>query len=417
MFVKKYDSGLTVVVETMSALRSVSCGIMVGTGSAYETPETSGISHFIEHMLFKGTAKRSAEDIVGAFDAVGASYNAYTSKENTCFYFKSIDEKVEDCFEILSDMFFGSIYATEELDRERHVILEEINMSFDEPDGVCNDVLYRTAYSGSLGMEILGSKANVSRFGKADILKYRSTHYLPSDTVVGFAGNIEPAAAVALVDKYMAQFAAAEYAPPPVVTEQKFKPGYGEYIKDYEQSELAIAFPSMRFGDDRAPALSALDYIFGSSMSSRLFQRLRERMGLAYSICTLPWLGKSGGMFAICANVNVANIEKSVKAIREETDRLLAHGVTDDETEKAKMQLKVSALFSKENPLGYMTAIMRRRLYTDDDYDIDELISEIDKVTAKDINALAHEILTERAAMAYAGKKPPRSIESIYYGK
>ena len=143
MTVKKYKSGLTVIVEENAGLRSVTSGIMVGTGSAYETAENNGISHFIEHMQFKGTEKRSAEQIVGAFDEAGASFNAFTGKEYTCFYFKSIDEKIEDCFDVLSDLFLHSVYGGEELDRERKVILEEINMSRDEPDGVCYDVLDR----------------------------------------------------------------------------------------------------------------------------------------------------------------------------------------------------------------------------------------------------------------------------------
>ena len=169
MTVKKYKSGLTVIVEENAGLRSVTSGIMVGTGSAYETAENNGISHFIEHMQFKGTEKRSAEQIVGAFDEAGASFNAFTGKEYTCFYFKSIDEKIEDCFDVLSDLFLHSVYGGEELDRERKVILEEINMSRDEPDGVCYDVLFRTMFRGSLGMEILGTKENVGRFGRADI--------------------------------------------------------------------------------------------------------------------------------------------------------------------------------------------------------------------------------------------------------
>ncbi len=185
MTVKKYDSGLTLIVERNTSLRSVTAGIVVGTGSAYETPENNGISHFIEHMQFKGTQKRTAENIVSEFDRMGATYNAFTGKEYTCFYFKSIDEKLEQCFDVLSDLFVRSSYGARELDRERKVILEEINMSKDEPDGVCYDLLYATAFrNGSLGMEILGTKDNVSRFGKDDILAYKSRNYLPSNTVV-----------------------------------------------------------------------------------------------------------------------------------------------------------------------------------------------------------------------------------------
>ncbi len=414
--IKRYDSGLTVTVERNEALRSVTAGIMVGAGSAYETPDNNGISHFIEHMQFKGTETRSAEDIVNVFDEAGASFNAFTGKEYTCYYFKSIDEKTEDCFEVLCDLFLHSVYAKTELDRERKVILEEINMSMDEPDGVCYDVLYRTMFSGSLGMEILGTKENVSRFGKPDIEKYRKTHYLPSNTVVAFVGNITADDAFGLVEKYMGELTSAAYCEPPSFDAQKFDPGCGAFVRDYEQSELSIAFPSLTFGSDRTPTLSALDYILGTGMSSRLFQRLREKMGLVYSIYSTSWLGKTNGVFSVCANVNVTNIEKSVAAIREEIDRLVKDGVTDEETQKAKMQLKVAALFGKENPMNYMLAIMRRRLLLDEEYDLDRIIGEIENVRREDIDALAREILTQRPALAYAGKAPTKDIDKIYFG-
>ncbi len=416
MFVKKYANGLTLTVERNAALRSVTAGIMVGTGSAYETAETNGISHFIEHMQFKGTATRSADDIVNAFDAAGASFNAFTGKEYTCFYFKSIDEKISECFEVLSDLFLHSAYDKTELDRERKVILEEINMSLDEPDGVCYDVLCKTAYGdGSLGMEILGTKDNVKRFGKSDILSYKASHYLPSDTVVAFVGNITEDDAVALIEKYLGELTAAEYKAPPVLAPQKFNGGYGTFIKDFEQSELSIAFPAPTFGDEKAPVLSVLDCIFGTGMGSRLFRRLREKMGLVYSVYTSSWLGRSNGAFSVCANVNVENIEKSVKAIREETDKLINDGVTADEVEKAKTQLKVNALFGKENPMNYMLAVMRRRLLLDEEYDLDAVIARIERVTPSAVNELAREVLSKRAAIAYAGKQPPRDIDKIYY--
>lgn len=417
MTIKKYKSGLTVAIEENKALRSVTSGIMVGAGSAYETEQNNGISHFIEHMQFKGTATRSARDIVEAFDNAGSVFNAFTGKEYTCYYFKSIDEKLDECFGILCDLFLHSAYEKEELDRERKVILEEINMSKDEPDGVCYDVLYKTAYGGSLGMEILGSKKNVESFGKADILKYRSSHYLPSNTVVAFVGNISEKRAIELVDEYLQEWVSAAYAPPPAVSPQSFKSGYGEYIRDYEQSEISLAFPSLRLGDERSAILSALDFILGNGMSSRLFQRLREKMGLVYSVYTSPWMGKSNGLFSVCANVNAVNAAESVVAIKDEIDKIVKHGVTDAETEKARTQLKVATLFGKENPMNYMLAVMRWRVLLDRTYDVDELIARINAVTTESVNELAREIFSSEAAIAYAGKSIPQRIDEIYHGR
>ena len=414
MTVKIYPNGLTVIVERNGALCSVTSGIMVGAGSVYETPENNGISHFIEHMQFKGTATRTAADIVGGFDRAGAAYNAFTGKEYTCFYFKSIGEQVENCFELLSDLFCNATYAQDELDRERKVILEEINMSFDEPDGVCYDTLYRTAFPGSLGMEILGSKENVARFGKSDIVAYKQRNYLPSNTVVAFVGNITEQQAYALVDKYLACIVDAPKIAPQKLSAQKFNPGYGEYIRDYEQSEISVAYPAFSIGDERAPTLSALDCILGNGMSSRLFQRLREKMGLVYSVYTSPWLGGTNGLFSVCANVNVKNTEPAVRAVRNEIDLLVKNGVTEDETEKAKTQLKTTALFGKENPMNYMLALMRKRIVLGRDYDIDELIANINAITPEKINELARQIFSQRPVFAYAGKKPPVRIDTAY---
>ncbi|MDE6293910.1 MAG: insulinase family protein [Clostridiales bacterium] len=417
MTVKKYDSGLTVIIEPNTALRSVTAGIMVGAGSIFETPENNGISHFIEHMQFKGTATRSAAQIVSQFDRAGAAYNAFTGKEYTCFYFKSIDEKLGECFELLSDLFLNAEYAQAELDRERKVILEEINMSKDEPDGVCYDTLYKTAFNGgSLGMEILGTKDNVKRFNKPEILEYKKHNYLPSNTVIAFVGNITAAHALELVEKHMAAYVSQAYAAPRVLAKQQYKGGYGEYIHDYEQSEISIAFPALTFADGRTSTLAALDCILGSGMSSRLFQRLREKMGLVYSVYSSPWYGRTNGMFSVNVNVNVANVESSVAAVKNEIDLILKDGVTAEETEKAKMQLKVTSLFSKENPMNYMLALLRWQVMAGLTYDIDKLIAEIEAVTPEKINAMAHEIFSGKPTFAYAGKKPSAKIINIFNG-
>lgn len=416
MTTKKFDSGLTVIVEENSALRSVCCGIMVGAGSSYENLENNGISHFIEHVNFKGTKTRTANDIVSEFDKVGASFNAFTGKEYTCYYFKSIDETLEKCFDVLCDLFVNSEYAAAELDRERKVILAEINMSKDDPDGVCSDVLYATAFKNSpFGMEILGTKENVSRFGKSDIEAYKADNYLPSNTVVAFAGNITTEEAVRLVEEKLPSLVKAKYTQPRTLEKQTFYAGYGEYIHDYEQTELAISFPAFEYGNARAESLSALDCILGSGMSSRLFQRLREKMGLVYSVYTSPWLGKTNGLFSVCANVNVENVVKAVEAIKNEVDILVRDGVTEEETEKAKMQLKVATLFSKENTMSYMHSIMRRRIQLGLDRSIDELIARIEDVTVDKINALVREMFAKSAAIAYAGKKPPERIDNVFY--
>lgn len=414
--VKKYKSGLTLIVEQNTTVRSVAVGILVGAGSAYETPENNGISHFIEHMQFKGTDTRSAEEIVKKFDDAGAAYNAFTGKEYTCYYFNSIDEKTEACFDILSDLFLHSVYGADELDRERKVIIEEINMGFDEPDGVCYDVLSRTMYRGALGMEILGPKSNVERFGKSDILAYKKDHYLPSNTVVAFVGNVSETEARRLTEKYLGELIDAEYTAPPAIATEVFNSGYGSYFRDYEQSEISIAYPSLAADDARVPVQSAIDCVLGKTMSSRLFQRLREKAGLVYSVYTSPTVGTRNGFFSVCANVSPVNAAKSVEMIREEIAELIKNGVTDEENERAKTQLKVHTVFGKEKSTSYMLALMRWRLILDRDYDVDELLKQIDKITKSDMNALAREIFAAAPAVAYVGKKPSARDEKIIKG-
>lgn len=416
MTVKKYKSGLTVIVAENKSLRSVTAGVMVGAGSAYETRDNNGISHFIEHMQFKGTERRTAQDIVDEFDRAGATFNAFTGKEYTCYYFKSIDENVERCIDVLSDLFLHSRFDKTELDRERKVILEEINMSLDEPDGVCYDVLYKTAFGDApIGMEILGTRENVSRFGKTDIEKYKKDHYLPSNTVIAFAGNITEHAALALVEKYFGELTDGAYVAPPAYDKAEFFGGCGEFIRDYEQSEISVAFPSpCTVGSERAHVASALDQILGSGMGSRLFRRLREQMGLVYSVYTTPWMGKKNGLFTVCANVNAVNVRESLKAIREEIDRLTRDGVTPEEIEKAKTQLKVSAVFGTETPMNYMLSLMRWRVLLDREYNVDEIIRNVESITKADVDALAAEIFSATPAFAYAGKATDEKLNNIW---
>lgn len=413
---KEYNSGLTVIVEPIASLRSVAVGIMVGTGSAYETPSNNGISHFIEHMQFKGTETRSAADIVDEFDSLGASYNAFTGKEFTCYYFKSIDEKAENCFSVLSDLFLHSTFGEDELDRERKVILEEINMSMDEPDGVCYDLMCKEAFgSCSYGLNILGSKENVRAFGKDDILAYKRTNYLASNTTVCFVGNITVEQAQALVQKYMSEFTNGEKLAAPMLPSAKFSSGYSEYIRDYEQSEISIAFPAFPLGDDRQITLSALDSIVGYGMSSRLFQRLREKMGIAYSVYSAPRLSKKAGMFTICVNVNSVNAVKAINAVYSELELLLNDGVTGAEVEKAKTQLKVATIFGMEDPLSCMQAILRRQTLLGELLDVDALIAKIEHVTPDSVNRLAKSIFVNRPVLAYTGKTPTGALDDIKF--
>ena len=283
VYEKRYDNGLRLVVKKMEGLMSVTMGILVGTGAGVETDAEDGISHFIEHMQFKGTQKRNAFEISDAFDRIGAQVNAFTGKDLTCYYSKCTSDHTADCFELLSDLFLNATFPDDEMDREKGVICEEISMNEDTPEDLCLDLLANAFYGKeNYGRNILGSAKNVKGFTFEDVQKYKRARYCPENIVISFAGGVDMATAQSLVETYFGNLEKGEFEDrKPNIIKQRLSL---VKQKPIEQMHIAIAYPSVCRGDSREDMVSAINGVFGGSMSARLFQEVREKRGLAYSV-------------------------------------------------------------------------------------------------------------------------------------
>ncbi len=381
---KKFDSGLKMVVKKIDGLLSVTMGVLVGTGSCFETERENGISHFIEHMMFKGTEKRNAFEISDAMDRIGAQVNAFTSKDITCYYAKSTSQHAGEAFEILSDFFMNSVFPEEEIAREKGVVLEEISMTEDTPDDLCLDVLAE-AYFGKegYGRPILGPASNVSAFTRGDIQSYIAERYNPQNIVVSFAGNIDEKYAEEIVEKYLESgMKKRAYS----AREKKISLARGNLVrtKDIEQVHIALAYPSLPREHELMDAAQIANVVLGGGMSSRLFQIVREKLGLAYSVYSYISSFTEGGMLTVYAGVNPRNTKKALDAILGCIGEMRKDGLTQDEFLRGKEQLKSSFILGQENTASQMILYGKHMLYTGDVYDFDGRVAKIDAITKED---------------------------------
>ncbi len=392
VYYKKFDNGLRLVVHKMAGLFTVSCGVLVKTGSVNETDPEHGISHFIEHSLFKGTEKRTAFEISDYVDRIGAQINAYTSKETTCFYTKSTAEHFEDSLEVLSDIFFNSTLKQTELDKEKGVVVEEINMCEDEPEDLCLDLLAESFYGkDGLGRTILGTAKNVKSFSREDLLRYMDKYYTADNVVVSVAGNVDEKEAEELAEKYFAsKFTRFTSAP-----QRKAECGIPQNLyktKRTEQSHIGLCMPAVSVKDERGIALNIANTVFGGGMSSRLFQRVREDMGLAYSIYSYMSTYKESGVLEIYAGVNTSARESAEAAIAEEIKKIAASGVTEQEFLRGKEQIKSAFIMGQESTASQMLLYGRYLLMLDKIFDFDERVAKIENTSIEEVNAMAKEV-------------------------
>lgn len=402
--VKRYENGLKLVVKRIDGLLSVTMGILVGTGACRERDREDGISHFIEHMSFKGTKTLNEEEISNAFDEIGAQQNAFTGKDLTCYYAKATSEHTERAFSLLADLFLNSIYPEEGLERERGVILEEIAMNEDTPEDYCSDLLAEAYYGkDNYGRNILGPMDNVRRFTAADIRAYRNAFYTADNIVVSFAGNITLSEAEELVEKY---FVGAL----PLKKEKREKKIVlqGKHLfrkKDIEQVHLSIAYPSFRRYDPMINPSSIINSALGGSMSSRLFQSVREKQGLAYNVYSYQNLYEETGTFVIYAGVNGKNVDRARDAVLSVISDLKKKGITKEELLRGKEQMKASTIFAQESTSSQMLLYGKYLLYRDELFDMNEKMEEMGKVTMDDVMAcLAESFSEENMASALVGK-------------
>lgn len=383
------ECGARLIAEQLPNFHSVTAGIWVGAGSITETKEENGISHLIEHMLFKGTDKRSAKQIAVDVDNIGGQINAFTSKECTCYYIKVIDEKLEAGLEILTDLFCNATLAEEELDKERNVVLEEIAMSNDNPEDVAMDLISSTYFQGcSLEKTILGPAENIRRFKRADMVSYMDRYYTASNIVVAVAGNFDEQVLKDTLNRLFGKMNKGKTALPEFANCAGFFPqkeGFEIVDKDIEQVHLCMGMPGLDVSDKRKYALNILNNVIGGSMSSRLFQKIREEMGMAYSVFTYPALYRNTGMYGVYAGTMAGNTEQVAEMILEELKKVKKDGITVEEFEQSREQLKGNLILSLESTSSKMSAIGKGMILTGNVYSDEEVLRFINEVRFEDL--------------------------------
>ncbi len=392
---KQLENGVRLIVKRMPGLLSVSMGILVHTGAAFENDEEDGISHFIEHMLFKGTETRTAFRISDETDRIGAQMNAFTGKDITCYYAKSTTAHAAEAFGILSDIFLHSNFPEEEMSREKGVIIEEISMTEDTPEDLCLDLLPRAFYGKEgYGRNILGSRKNVRGFTRADVDKYMAKRYVADNIVIAMAGNIQPELAEELAEKYFGGV----------------KPGKSENIenrvsyhashlhrkKEIEQVHFALAYPSVRRYAPDYDATQIMNSVLGGSMSSKLFQKVREQLGLAYNVYSYVSSYAEAGALVIYAGVNCENYLASVEAVLDCVKETVGKNITRDEFLRGKEQLTASSVYAQESTSSQMLLYGKELLYSGKIYDFEKRVKQIESVTYEDVLAACETNFNEK---------------------
>jgi predicted Zn-dependent peptidase len=398
------ENGVRLIVKQMSGLLSVTMGILVGTGAYVEKDNEDGISHFIEHMMFKGTKTRTAAQISDQMDAIGAQVNAFTGKDLTCYYAKSTSGHAEEAFEILSDLFLNSTFPQDEMKREKGVIIEEINMNEDTPDDLCLDLLGK-AYFGNqnYGKNILGPRKNVRGFKRSDVQAYMAERYTPNNIVISMAGNISIELAESMVRKYFSSLAPSN--PEKRVPTVKLQSQSLVKRKDIEQVHIGIAYPSMKRYERLSDATQIMNSVFGGSMSSRLFQKVREKLGLAYTVYSYLTTYEYTGALVIYAGVNAANYQQSVDAIYDCIKDLKKKDMTEDEFRRGKEQMLSSSIFAQESTSSQMLLYGKELLYSGNIYNFEERVQKINAITLNDVyEAIEYNFDTTYKACAIVGR-------------
>ena len=404
------ENGLTVLVEEMPYLRSVSIGAWVKAGSMLEAENENGLSHFMEHMAFKGTARRSARQIAEEMDCIGGQLNASTSKLCTNYYAKVIDEDLPQAADILADIVCHPALDQSEMDKERGVVLEEIAMVEDTPEEVVYDVLSQAVFGDqSLGQTILGPKDKIAAYSADDLKAFRQRHYGPKNAVVALAGNVEKNRVRDLMEETFGawQGAAGEEFPQAQAIDVPRKLARE---KDTEQVHLCLSFRSHEMGSEQVYPTAVLNNILGGGMSSRLFQRIREELGMAYTVYSGPSSYPHCGEYTIYAATGPRHAKTVLEQIDIEIKKLLDGGVTEKEFQMSKAQLKGSFILGLESAYNRMSALGHNQILLGRVIPPEETIAAIEKVTVEDVMASAHAILTGPRAYAVVGRKAEKYL-------
>ncbi len=402
----RLKNGMRMVFEELPHLKSASIGIWVRAGSINEQKKNMGISHLIEHMMFKGTENRTAKEIATNVDKIGGQINAFTGKEATCYYIKTVSDKIDAACDILADMFLNSQFDKELMKREKQVIYEEMKMSNDDPDDVAHDMLCETIFKEHpLGKSIIGTKSSLSGITRNMIMEYIEKEYTLDSIVISVSGAFNKEKVAAFFEERFAALKPHKNAFTPV--KFNYNRGYKTKVKDVEQSHIFLGLPTISIKDDRYYAFAIMNTLMGGSMGSRLFQNIREEKGLAYSVYSMQAAYQDTGYYMIYAGVADDKIKDVISAVKEELGRLKLDGVSADEMEAARQQIRSSYIYSQENTNSRMMANGKNLLLLDKVFEAEEVVAAIDEVNLDNMREVADMIgdMDMYSASLVTGKK------------
>lgn len=404
--IRKLSNGIRLIMDPVKEVESVTLGIWIKTGSLYEEKKYAGISHFVEHMMFKGTEKRTYSDISREIDRIGGSINAFTGKEATCYHVKLVSSKLFEGADVLVDMVENSVFPKEEMNKERYVIEEEIKMTLDSPEDLAHDLSTELIFKGNaLGNSIIGTPSSLKRITQNVMRGYVKRRYTRDNIIVSIAGKFDEDEVVAYFEK---QFEKLDSVADEIsFVEAEYKPTIKVVQKDIEQCNLCMGLPTFGIDDSRYYPMQVLNNILGGTMSSRLFRNIREEQGLAYSIFSMFASYKGLGYFKIYAGLNRNKVEEAIKGIQNEISHLAKNGIEDDELEASREQLKAGFVFSQESTASRMLTNGRMAILLDRVVPIDEIINAYDSITKSEVENLISNISdsTKYSAVAVTGKE------------
>ncbi len=415
-----HSSGLRIVTEEVPSVRSAAVGIWVNVGSRDEAPATAGASHFLEHLLFKGTKSRTALEISSSIESVGGEMNAFTSKEYTCFYARVIDTDLPMAIDVVSDLITSSIVTALDVDAERKVVLEEIAMRDDDPSDLVHDLFSDTYYGDTqIGRPILGTIDSINQMSRNTVFNYYKKKYKPSDLVVAVAGNIKHKRVVAMVeealsrDNFLDVIGTPNIRPNTTIRRGPQTP-VGLMYRKTEQAHMLYGMEGVPRADDRRFAMGVLSAALGGGMSSRLFQEIREKRGLAYSVYAYSQQFAGTGTIGFYAGCNPTKAVEVVEIIREVLSDVADHGMSHEEIERAKGAVRGSLVLSQEDSGSRMSRIGKNEIVYGQVMDFDDILKAISRVSAEDVREIASEYLTKTPTLALVGPfKNPAKFEKV----
>ena len=404
-----HASGLRIVTEEVPSVRSAAVGIWVNVGSRDEAPATAGASHFLEHLLFKGTTSRTALEISSSIESVGGEMNAFTSKEYTCFYARVIDTDLPMAIDVVSDLITSSVVSALDVDAERKVVLEEIAMRDDDPSDLVHDLFSNTYYGDTpIGRPILGTIDSINAMSRNTVFNYYKKKYLPQDLVVAVAGNIKHKRVVAMVEQALSRdnfldVMAAPVIRPNLPIRNSKQQSVGLIYKKSEQAHMFYGMEAVARADERRFAMGVLSAALGGGMSSRLFQEIREKRGLAYSVYSYAQQFAGSGLIGFYAGCNPAKAVEVVEIIRSVLSDVAENGMTHEEIDRAKGAVRGSLVLSQEDTGSRMSRIGKNEIVYGQVMDFDDILTSIDRVSAQDIGEIASEFLVKTPTLALVG--------------